>query len=586
MVILVSVIPIIISVTASAFLTSSVSRRRMELQLENSTTTLHFLIDSLLKNSVRSYLRSKADAGLDLLSRALTDGADPDALADLLESFQVAGNGYFYLINTEGVVLYHPDTSFTGRNLRDTTPVKEQLQQREGYFEYLWRNSDEPEERKKALYMLPIPGRDWILAVTSYRDRFVHMVDLEALQDAVASVGFGDGGYSYVVDRDGSFVIHPYLAEDGASPVDQIIPPREYRAITEELFEKKGGTIRYMWRDRPEDALKRKMVSFKYLEDFDWVVGTAVYEADIGISVRWMVFINALAAFVIALLLSLIIRKLNRRVEDAILDISGVLDLYAKGDTSARVEKPGPSELGLLSKNLNIFLAELERSREELTNGIREREALLREIQHRVKNNLQLILSLLRLQQSEAKHPETLEALERSKNRIGSMALVYEYLSDHRKRLHADTVPFRWFLERYVPSILSASLFRHVQAEMNLSEVSLGRNRAIYCGLLVNELLTMLVRPGQSLEGRKVPDPVRITIILEQRGREVELSLQGSDGTFAPVQDRGQELLAVLVKQIGGLSVCEAPFREFGILFPGDGGGRGDGGDVSDLPMA
>jgi two-component sensor histidine kinase len=567
LVILLAVVPLIIAVTASAFVTSSLSKSRLELQIENSTTTLHMLIDSLLRNSVRAYLRSKVEAGYNLVSQAMAKGVPAEEIPHLLDPLRVGGDGYFYIIDTKGLVIHHPDKTIQGQRIPNETPVKEQIEQKEGYFEYLWQNSDEAVPRKKALFMVSIPKLSWILAATSYRDQFVTMVDLQALQEAIASVQFGDGGYSYVIARDGSFIAHPYLSVGGESRAKRLVSEKEFDAIIEELYSSNSGMTSYLWRDEPDEKLRRKMVNFKYLEDFDWVVGTAIYETDIGISVRWLVFINSLSALIIALLLSLLIRHINRRIENTILDISKVLGDYSKGDTSARVKEYGPAELGMLSHNLNAFLAEVEISRLELAAGLEEREELLREIQHRVKNNLQVILSLLHLQQAESRFPETVEALERSRNRINSMALVYEYLSERRERMKEDVLPFHWFLERYTTAILSSGSFHKIEGTLHLEELYLDRNRAIYCGLLVNELLSLVAHRCQSLEHHASIERFQVHIHLKETQEGVVLTIAGGDGTFSPENKKSQELITILAQQIQGREVSIAPFSEYTITF-------------------
>jgi PAS domain S-box-containing protein len=112
---------------------------------------------------------------------------------------------------------------------------------------------------------------------------------------------------------------------------------------------------------------------------------------------------------------------------------------------------------------------------------------LLQEIHHRVKNNLQVIASLLSLQAGATEAPETRAALAESQGRVKSMALLHQLLYEHQSFAHVDLGDYLRELARHA---IASTEVTNVNVEFDLTPLKLDLQRAAPCGLLVNELLT------------------------------------------------------------------------------------------------
>ncbi|MBP1691493.1 MAG: putative sensor histidine kinase, partial [Bacteroidetes bacterium] len=123
----------------------------------------------------------------------------------------------------------------------------------------------------------------------------------------------------------------------------------------------------------------------------------------------------------------------------------------------------------------------------ELKISLREKDVLLKEIHHRVKNNLQIINSLLNLQASDLKDPLIVDILRASQNRIRSMALVHERLYSSGNLAGID---FGEYLTLVAGQLLRTYERPGVQCKVISDQVTLSVNSAIPCGLIANELLT------------------------------------------------------------------------------------------------
>ncbi|MBE0517503.1 MAG: PAS domain S-box protein, partial [Methanophagales archaeon] len=161
-----------------------------------------------------------------------------------------------------------------------------------------------------------------------------------------------------------------------------------------------------------------------------------------------------------------------------------------KNKTYDLIETPLKNVDGTLSK-LTIFRDITERKRAEIQikASLREKEILLRELHHRVKNNLQIISTLLYLQSGYSKDKEAFEMFKDSQNRIKSMALIHDKLYQFKDLGKID-------IAEYIRELVTDLFHSYgvepdgVKLKIDVHEVLLGVNTAISCGLIINELVS------------------------------------------------------------------------------------------------
>lgn len=181
----------------------------------------------------------------------------------------------------------------------------------------------------------------------------------------------------------------------------------------------------------------------------------------------------------------------------AIFDPQGqLLEFQAVGrDTSDRKQ----AELALQQLNQELEQRVQQRT-EQLASELRQKEVLLREVHHRVKNNLQVISSMLRLQAQSAAEPQVQSALEDSQRRVRAIALTHELLYQTRD---LEEVAFDQYIQQLCNAILSAQSMIQcsIQIIYQLEPTFLDLQTTISCGLLVNELVTNAIKhafPGRT----------------------------------------------------------------------------------------
>jgi len=131
----------------------------------------------------------------------------------------------------------------------------------------------------------------------------------------------------------------------------------------------------------------------------------------------------------------------------------------------------------------------LEDSKELLQSSLEEKTTLLKEVHHRVKNNLQIVASLLNLQASRLEDGETVDALRNVEGRIGSMALLHEtlYGSDSLSR-----IDFSAYVEELCGQLLQSfgSSSNRVILERRVANITISLEQSVPCGLIINELVS------------------------------------------------------------------------------------------------
>jgi PAS domain S-box-containing protein len=189
---------------------------------------------------------------------------------------------------------------------------------------------------------------------------------------------------------------------------------------------------------------------------------------------------------------------------------------------------------------------------EKISTALVEKEALLKEVHHRVKNNLQLICSLLRLQAKEAADEAGLRLFRKSEERIRSLALVHEKLYRSES---LSTINFGGYLHDLVAQLVrsSSSSLAPIEVEYSVMDLQFPIDTAITCGLIVNELVTNSMKHAKS-EG----SVMRLRVGLQRQDEDVFISVwDNGTSPVAPnvIEDSvslGLSLVRTLTRQLGG----------------------------------
>jgi len=168
-------------------------------------------------------------------------------------------------------------------------------------------------------------------------------------------------------------------------------------------------------------------------------------------------------------------------------------------------------------------VAKLLRTKNEtIAEALSERELLLREIHHRVKNNLQVVSSLLSIQGREIQDEKAKDAISESKNRVHSMALIHQYLYSDKELASID-------MGEYIPNLCEKLFHAYkldhdlIELKINVEPISLDIDTAIPLGIIINELITNSLKYAFDAD-----DQGQIAVTFAERQNQLILTVQDS----------------------------------------------------------
>jgi len=213
-------------------------------------------------------------------------------------------------------------------------------------------------------------------------------------------------------------------------------------------------------------------------------------------------------------------------------------------------------------------ITERKRAEEKIAGSLREKEVLLKEIHHRVKNNMQVIYSLLNLQAQGIADGAVRAMFEESRDRVNSMALIHENLYRSQDLAHID---FKAYLQSLVQGIASTYKRREIAVSVAMESMALDVNAGIPCGLIVNELVANSFKHAFP-DGRT--GTIRVGMRRNAAG-ECVLSVVDdgiglpADMDFRSTASLGLQLVNVLAGQIRGkLELTRDAGTGFSVTFP------------------
>ncbi|MBC3874649.1 PAS domain S-box protein [Undibacterium flavidum] len=231
---------------------------------------------------------------------------------------------------------------------------------------------------------------------------------------------------------------------------------------------------------------------------------------------------------------------------------------------------PIETEDGMMVLSSIVDISDRKQKEQRIQEALQEKDLLLGEIHHRVKNNLQVVHSLLSLQSSLIEDEAVKNMLMDSQNRIQSMALIHQTLYQSNNFARVD---FGDFLEALIPSLMNSYAVSGKQIDLTIdaSDVYLPINSAIPCGLLINELITNSLKhaflernDGEIRVIISEVDDNTVQLIVNDNGSGISAALD-----LEAIDTLGLRLVNLLSQQLNGdLQIQRSNPTQFSLRFP------------------
>jgi two-component sensor histidine kinase len=245
--------------------------------------------------------------------------------------------------------------------------------------------------------------------------------------------------------------------------------------------------------------------------------------------------------------------------------------LLATSGRAAVVERDVRERTEDLTRTNTILereIAKRKSAQEETAASLREKESLLQEIHHRVKNNLQVISSLLSIQAEAIRDEKALVAIRESALRVKAMSFIHEMLYESDT---LDRVDLRGYIENLVEHLFRSygATNGHVRRVLDLAPAHVGLDAAIPCGLIATELVSNCLkhafpdgRVGEVRVMLREPQPGEFVLSVADTGAGPPAA-----GQIPPKASTGLKLAQSLAHQIGGsFAICRGPEGTTGTL--------------------
>jgi len=237
-------------------------------------------------------------------------------------------------------------------------------------------------------------------------------------------------------------------------------------------------------------------------------------------------------------------------------------EAYSQGDLSARPTLTGPAELRELATMFNEMATKITGREQELREAIETREAMMREIHHRVKNNLQIVTSLLNLQAKAVQGESAQRAFNDIQTRVRALALVHRYLYESED---LQSVNLAAFLKELAASLqLSYGISQEqVAIEVDADEVWDVSDRAVPLALFMTETMSNALKHAfpQGRQGvirialKSVQDSI-VRFSVEDNGIGLTEAQTAAEGAQASL---GMSLIKAFARQVDGKLTISGP---------------------------
>ena len=335
-----------------------------------------------------NFLFSILEGEYNKLKDTLSEDALKYRLKTIVEESRYGKNGYFWINDTDAVIVMHPiKPQLNGKDLVNYKDKGGKLifkefaavakDKGEGFVDYVWPKPGFEAPQAKVSFVKLFKEYNWVIGTGEYVADISTKIKIEAL-NTISKMRYGKDGYFWINDSHPKMIMHsvkPSLDGKDLSKVQDKAGKylfKEFSVVANEKAE--GGLVKYMW---PKPDFEAPQQKFSYVQRFpqwDWIIGTGVYVDDIEADISLMrkqtsdkindIIIGIVVFSLIAILLIYIIYSflINRAIITPLSKLNKTIEDMNNPDSNIQeIEKSSNDEVGKLVDSFNIYIRKLRK---------------------------------------------------------------------------------------------------------------------------------------------------------------------------------------------------------------------------------
>jgi two-component system, NtrC family, sensor kinase len=269
------------------------------------------MVNQASRQAIVNLLRARVEASRELVAHfydryragELTEAEARERAQETLLAQRIGSSGYIYCLDSRGVLRVHPKRELVGHDMSWYTLSQRQTARDTHYIEYLWKNPDDVDWRRKALYQVYFEPWDWIISASSYREEFKGLVQPSDFRSDLLSIKIGKTGYLLLVDEQGKAIVHPTLEGQNLWSLQD----DNGHAFVREILARRNGELLYSMKNPGEARARKKIAAYREIPEFGWILVSSAYEDELFEPlkrIRWVIVVALLSSCLLALMLS------------------------------------------------------------------------------------------------------------------------------------------------------------------------------------------------------------------------------------------------------------------------------------------
>ena len=533
-----------------------------------------------LESELKTILMQRVDEAVSLIENLNNTYASSLTSSEILNIAKEAlrpirfnnGRGYFFIVDLDGTELLYPVApELEGKNLLQlqdssgTYVIQKEIELvqtgGEGFVRDYWMKPGSERSSEKLTYLKAYLPLNIYVGTGEYLEDFEEEVQ-ERITRTLTQIRIDMDEYIFGGTWDGVTIMGPATGSNNWDIQDS-----DGKYVVRELVKtaKNGsGFVSYRMPEGIDQPIICKTSYVVGIPGWQWYIGAGFDESKIDNHIEWrrmemktpyrlrvilisLIFVGLV--MVNFLLVRILSKKINTNYSQFMTFFNNAKTDLVKIDTS----RPSFQEFRTLAASANSMIDVLKDARDEIRSRLKEKEYLLQEIHHRVKNNLQIISSLLNLQKDSIHTEIDKRKLQESIDRIRVMASIHEHLYGSE---NLSSLNLRQFLKSMIDDLITVYSEKNDIPAVSIAaeDVVLGVDRAIPLCLIISELTTNALKYAG-----KTGNQLEIVLRLNKDNGMLNIELsdngEGPKENFNPedTHSLGLQLVYSLIVQLDGI---------------------------------